>query len=139
MQGADEEAAERLRIKPGQPVFCLQRLRLADDEPLALETSQLYFIGCEKLLEEDFAQNSLYQLMENKYGILLIEAEQEIEAGLFDEEAAHMLKVPVNTAALFTRRITYTERDQPIEFAKAIYCGNKYTYYTHMKREQFMP
>jgi GntR family transcriptional regulator len=139
MQGADDETAERLRIKPGQPVFCLQRLRLADDEPLALETSQLYFIGCEKLLEEDFAQNSLYQLMENKYGILLIEAEQEIEAGLFDEEVAHMLKVPVNSAALFTRRITYTERDQPIEFAKAIYCGNKYTYYTHMKREQFMP
>lgn len=139
MQGADEETAERLRIKPDQPVFCLQRLRLADDEPLALETSQLYFIGCEKLLEEDFAQNSLYQLMENKYGILLIEAEQEIEAGLFDEEVARMLKVPVNSAALFTRRITYTERDQPIEFAKAIYCGNKYTYYTHMKREQLMP
>jgi GntR family transcriptional regulator len=139
MQPADETVAERLRIKAGQPIFFLQRLRLADDEPLALEMSHLYFIGCEKLLEEDFEHKSLYQSLESKYGIPLVEAEQEIEAGLFDEENARLLKVPVNSAALFTRRITYTERDQPIEFAKAIYCGNKYTYYTHMKREQLMP
>lgn len=139
MQPADEHTAERLRIKPGQPVFCLQRLRLADGEPLALETSQLCFIGCEKLLEEDFAQNSLYHVMETRYGILLVEAEQEIEAGLFDAATARILNVPVNSAALFTRRVTYTERDQPIEFARAIYRGDQYTYYTHMKREQFVP
>ncbi|GCE26899.1 GntR family transcriptional regulator [Dictyobacter alpinus] len=139
MMPADETTAERLRIKPGQPIFYLQRLRLADGVPLAVEISHLSFMGCEKLLEEDLENNSLYRLLETKYGLPLMEAEQEIEAGLFDEEAAQLLKVPVNSAALFTRRITYTERDQPIEYAKAMYCGNKYTYYTNLKREQLMP
>ncbi|GER88227.1 GntR family transcriptional regulator [Dictyobacter vulcani] len=139
MSPADETTAERLRIKAGQPIFYLQRLRLADDEPLAVEISHLSFMGCEKLLEEDLENNSLYRLLETKYGLPLMEAEQEIEAGLFDEEAAQVLKVPVNSAALFTRRITYTERDLPIEYAKAMYCGNKYTYYTNLKREQLMP
>src|SRR5258708_38361115 len=50
---ANEVTAERLRIQTGQIVFYLQRLRLADGEPLAIESSQLSFKGCEKLLEED--------------------------------------------------------------------------------------
>ena len=139
MKPADDIVAERLRIKSGQLIFFLQRLRLADDEPLAIEISHICFMGCEKLQEEDLEHNSLYRLLETKYGITLVEAEQEIEAGLFNEEAAKTLKVPVNSAALFTRRITYTERDLPIEYAQAMYCGNKYTYYTHMKREQLVP
>jgi GntR family transcriptional regulator len=138
MVPADEALAERLRIKPGQLVFRIQRLRLADDEPLAIEVSNLSFMGCERLLEEDFEKNSLYRVLEEKYGQTLMEAEQEIEAGLMGPEESQMLKVSVGTAALFIRRTTYAERDQPIEYAKSTYCGNKYIFFTHMKREQLI-
>ncbi|MBE3557984.1 MAG: GntR family transcriptional regulator [Ktedonobacteraceae bacterium] len=133
---ADETAAERLHVKPGLLIFCLQRLRLADDEPLAVETSQISFIGCEKLLQEDLENNSLYRLLETNYGLPLVEAEQELEAGLVGEEEAQMLKIPAGSPALFTRRVTYTERNIPVEYARAVYCGSKYTFYTHMRREQ---
>src|SRR5579871_5822943 len=53
MLPADETTAEKLRVNVGQLIFRLQRLRLADGEPLAVELSQLSFKGCEKLLEED--------------------------------------------------------------------------------------
>lgn len=135
---ADEGLADRLRIKPGQLIFCLQRLRLADDEPLAIEISNLSFIGCERLLEDDLEKNSLYRLLEEKYGQPLMEAEQEIEAGLMGAEEAGLLKVSPGSAALFIRRTTYTERDQPIEYAKSVYCGNKYVFFTQMKREQLV-
>jgi GntR family transcriptional regulator len=138
MVPADEALAERLRIKPGQLVFRLQRLRLADDEPLALEVSHLSFMGCDRLLEEDLEKNSLYRLLEEKYGQPLMEAEQEIEAGLMGPEEAQLLQISTGSAALFIRRTTYTERDQPIEYAKSIYCGNKYVFFTHMKREQLI-
>jgi GntR family transcriptional regulator len=139
MHPADEETAEKLRINPGTPIFRLQRLRLADDEPLAIELSQISFKGCEGLLEEDLEHNSLYRLLEAKYGIALMEADQELEAGLTGSEEAQLLKISVASPVLFTRRITYTDRNQPIEYAKAVYCGNKYTFYTHMKREQLLP
>lgn len=139
MQPADEITAERLRIKPKQPIFYLQRLRLADEEPLAIEVSQINFIGCEQLLEEDLEHNSLYQMLEAKYGLTLVEAEQEIEAGLVGTEDAPILKIPLGSPALYTRRITYTERNQPIEYAKSVYCGNKYTFYTNLRREQLLP
>lgn len=136
---ADETIAERLRIKPGLFVFRLQRLRLADEEPLAIEVSTLSFMGCERLLEENLEQNSLYRLLENKYGLPLMEAEQELEASLMGAEEAALLKMPAGSAALFIRRTTYTERDHPLEYARSIYCGNKYIFFTQMKREQLMP
>src|SRR5215471_6136578 len=37
MRPASEVVAEKLRISMGQLVFCIQRLRLADGEPLAIE------------------------------------------------------------------------------------------------------
>lgn len=139
MVPADETIAEHLHIKTGLMIFQLQRLRLADEEPLAIEVSNLCFAGCEKLLEDDLEQNSLYRLLEHKYGLPLMEAEQQLEAGLISPEEAQLLKVPVGSAALFVRRTTYTERDQPIEYARSIYCGNKYIFFTQMKREQLMP
>lgn len=139
MRAADETLAERLRIKPGQLVFSLKRLRIADDDPLAIELSQLHFPGCEKLLEEDLEQNSLYRLLESKYGLPPVEAEQELEAGLAGTEEAQLLKISTGSSVLFIRRTTYTDRNQPIEYAKSVYCGNKYTFYTHLKREQLLP
>jgi len=68
-----------------------------------------------------------------------MEADQELEAGLAGNEEAQFLKISVGSPVLFTRRTTYTERNQPVEYAKAVYRGNKYTFYTHMKREQLMP
>ncbi len=138
MRPADEALAERLRIKPGLLIFRLHRLRLADGEPLAIEVSHISFIGCEKLLEEDLEHNSLYRLLETRYGLPLLEADQELEAGLIGSEEAQYLKMPVGSPALFTRRVTYTERNQPIEYASSVYCGNKYIFYTHMKREQLL-
>jgi GntR family transcriptional regulator len=138
MRPADEKTADRLRIKHGQMVYCLQRLRLADGEPLAIELSQLHFPGCERLLEEDFAQQSLYRTLETKYNIVLVEAEQELEASLAREDEAHILNLAVASPVLLTRRTTYTDRDMPIEYAYSTYCGRKYTFYTSMKREQLL-
>jgi len=138
MRPADEKTAERLRIETGQMIYCLQRLRLADGEPLAIELSQLNFSGCERLLEEDFAQHSLYRTLETKYGIALVEAEQELEASLAGEDEARLLNLAVASPVLLTRRTTYTDRDMPFEYAKSTYCGSKYTFYTSMKREQLL-
>jgi GntR family transcriptional regulator len=49
MTPADAETAGHLRINVGRPIVRLRRLRLADGEPLALETAHLSFIGCERL------------------------------------------------------------------------------------------
>jgi GntR family transcriptional regulator len=139
MRPADEVVAERLRIKIGQPVFRLHRLRLADAKPLALEISLVSFIGCERLLEEDLERDSLYELLEAKHGLPPLEAEQEIEAGLAQSEEARLLDVGVDSPVLLTRRTTYTERGRPIEYARSVYRGDKYTFCTRLVRARTIP
>jgi GntR family transcriptional regulator len=138
MTPADEVTAEHLLIEPGSQVFLLRRLRLADAEPLAVEVSALDFKGCERLLEEDLEHNSLYQLLEHTYGIPLMEAEQEIEAGLASPEDAETLLIPLGSPVLYTRRTTFTDRNRPIEYARSVYCGTKYTFFTHLKRDRLL-
>ncbi len=138
MQPADETAVDRLRVRPGQPVLRLRRLRLADSEPLAVENSLINFIGCEQLLEEDLERDSLYQLLEAKFGFPLMEAEQELESGLAGEEAP-ILGAEPGSAVLLTRRTTYTHRNQPIEYAVSVYRGDKYKFYAKLMRQQVFP
>jgi GntR family transcriptional regulator len=138
MWPADEKIAERLHIKSGDNVFRLHRLRIADGDPLALETSFIHFMGCERLLEEDLNAHSLYHLLDVKYGQPPLEADQELEAGLVGADEAKLLKITVGSPVLYTRRTTYTERKQPIEYAASMYCGHKYTFYTHLQREHLV-
>jgi GntR family transcriptional regulator len=138
MTTADEVTADHLLLEAGSPVFLLRRLRLADAEPLAVEVSALIFKGCERLLEEDLEHNSLYQLLEHTYGIPLMEAEQEIEAGLAGPEDAETLQIPLGSPVLHTRRTTFTDRNRPIEYAQSVYCGTKYTFFTHLKRDRLL-
>jgi GntR family transcriptional regulator len=136
MWPADEITAERLRVPVGTAIVRLERLRMADGEPLAIECSQLSFPDCAQLLEEDLEHHSLYRLLESKFGIPLMEAEQEIEAGLATDEEAHLLNITAGDAVLRTRRTTYIDRNQPVEYAESVYRGNKYIFYTHLKRNQ---
>jgi GntR family transcriptional regulator len=135
MWPADQETAERLRIRVGQPVYHLRRLRLADSEPLALESSCISFIGCERLLDNDLERDSLYDLLESAYDVPPLEAEQELEADVARDEESELLKIAAGSPVLRTRRVTTTRRNQPIEYATSVYRGDKYRFHTRMVRD----
>jgi GntR family transcriptional regulator len=73
--------AHSLRITEGTPIVCIERLRLADHEPLAIETACLYFDDAHRLLELGVGE-SLYAVLRREFGIIPVEAVQEFEATL---------------------------------------------------------
>lgn len=132
---ADEETAERLRIRAGQPIYRLHRLRLADGEPLAIELTRISFIGCERLLSFDLGQQSLYHLLEHVFDIPLLEADEELYADSATEDEAVRLQIPAAKPVLRLRRLTFTRRNHPVEFATSVYRGDKYRFSTHLARD----
>jgi len=64
---ASNEIAEALQITPGEEVTHLKRLRLADLEPMSIETSYLVHRLCPGVLQYDFSRCSLRQILENEY------------------------------------------------------------------------
>jgi GntR family transcriptional regulator len=135
MWPADQVTAERLRIRAGQPVYRLRRLRLADGEPLAIELTRVTFIGCERLLNYDLASESLYQLLSGTFDIPLLEADEELQADLATADEPELLQVPAGSPVLRTRRVMVTRRNHPVEYATSVYRGDKYRFYTRLTRD----
>ncbi len=129
---ANTEVAARLRVREGQPIFFLRRLRLANDEPLAMETTHITFLGCEELLDADLASTSLYALLRERFGLVLSEAEQEIEADLARPGEARLLQLDAGAAVLRMRRRTFANGGQVVEYAESVYRGDKYTFSTRL-------
>jgi GntR family transcriptional regulator len=118
------EEAFALGIKGGERVTRLHRLRLADGEPMALETAVLPESA---LPDPDSVEQSLYAVLERS-GLRPVRALQRLSAtNLSARDASHM-GVPVGTAALRIERVAYLADDRVIEFTRSYYRGDAYDF-----------
>ena len=116
-----------LGLKEKEMVYKIMRLRLADEEPLILETSYLVEELFPDLDKEDVEKISLYDLIIKKYRVKITRAKETFEPILVDRFEAEKLKIPVGSPALLVKRIAYTA-GIPFEFRKSVVRGDKCSY-----------
>ncbi|MBO8140716.1 MAG: GntR family transcriptional regulator [Firmicutes bacterium] len=122
---APQTVAAYLEIPVDTPVIRIERLRFVDDEPLLLVTTYIPYVLCPGLVKEDLAENSLYQLMEEKYGIRLARGRRMLEAVAATELEAQLLGVKPGAPLLYLRSITYMPNGQAIEYYEAKHRGDR--------------
>jgi len=130
---ADDHLANLLGIRTGGRVLRLHRLRLADGEPMSIDTSHLparRFPGLRKQLER---HASLYETLRTDYGIHLAEAEETIETVLADPHDAQLLGVDPGIPLLLLSRHAIDSTGQPVEWAQSWYRGDRYKFVTRLK------
>lgn len=125
---APPDIAQRLNIAPGTEVVRLERLRLADEEPMALETAYLPHSRCPGLLSFDFSQLSLYEVLRKHYGLRLQRAEQTIQAVVLSPKEARWFGLPRGSPGFLLERTTFLENDEVIEFVRSLYRGDRYQF-----------
>jgi GntR family transcriptional regulator len=130
---ATPEVAAALRLLAGAEVIALARVRLADGNPLAVETAYLPFMLCPNLLHHDFSIESLYSILEKEYGFLLTQADQTIEAALATPQEAELLKLTPPAAMLHMERLTVRQDGQPIEYVLSTYRGDRYKFCSQLQ------
>jgi GntR family transcriptional regulator len=131
---ADEPLADLLGIKQGGRAFRIHRLRLADGEPMSIDTSHLparRFPGLRKELER---HRSLYETLESAYGIHLAEAEETIETVLADPHDARLLGVDPGLPLLLLSRHAFDSSGKPVEWAQSWYRGDRYKFVTRLRK-----
>lgn len=124
---ADSPCAEYFSIQPGDPLYVIERVRLADDVPIAFESLQIPSCMCPKLERFNLVDFSLYQILEENYGIHMARSEEELSAIQPKKLHRKMLELPPNTAVLLIKRKTYTKEGKPLEVATTAYRGDLYT------------
>jgi GntR family transcriptional regulator len=131
---ADEVLAERLAIKQGARVLRIERLRLANGEPMAIETTHLSgqrFPGLRRLLAKS---TSLYAVLSQTYDIKLLEAEETIETVPAPPREAHLLGTDVGLPLLLLSRHSLDDAGKPIEYVRSLYRGDRYKFVAHLQR-----
>lgn len=130
---ATAKLSEALRINSGDKVIFLKRLRMADNEPMSIESSYLNYYLCSPLLDIPIDNISLYDVLKQELGLKLVKAAQSLETFLICGWEAGLLEVPENSLGLFIKRTTYTEDNKPLEYVESIYRGDRYKFYIEMK------
>lgn len=125
---ATPEVAAALQITPQSEVIRLARLRLSDNLPLAVESAHLPFARFPGLLAHDFAQESLYAVLEQEYGLALTQAEQVLEAVIADAEEQALLELTSPAAVMRMQRLTVDSDGAPVEFVLSSYRGDRYKF-----------
>jgi GntR family transcriptional regulator len=126
---ADQDIASHLQINTGDPVYILQRIRFADNQPVAFETAYLPEQLFPKLDQYDL-RYSLYEIIRSQYQIFPAWADAEIQATTTTPEIAQALHMQVIEPVLEAHRLTYTESFDIVEYVISIYCGNRFTFFT---------
>lgn len=126
--GAAPEVAAALRLTPQSEVIRLERLRLSDGLPLALEMTHLPFARFPGLLAHDFAKESLYGVLEAEYGVALTQAEQVLEAAVADAGELALLEMTPPAAVMRMQRLTVDNEGEPVEFVLSSYRGDRYKF-----------
>jgi GntR family transcriptional regulator len=127
------ELAHALDIRPGAELVRIRRLRLADDEPVALETSHVPHAIAPGLLAHDLANRSLYELLRTKYGVEFASAKQTIEASEATAEERELLLLPRRIPVLRLHRFTSGVDGRVLEFVRAVYRGDRYQLHVELR------
>ena len=125
-----------LRVSPSEPVVIASRLRLADGESMAIETVHVREKHVPGLTERDLEEQSFYELLKDRYGIVIVGGEQTIEPTVTDEDESAALGVPLHSPAFRFERITHSETGEIVEFVESIYRGDRYRLVTTLSRPQ---
>ncbi len=131
---AEGEPAAMLGVAVGSELLRIERLRLADGDPMAIEVlfvDGARFDGISAALGE---HASFYQLLHATYGVELASAEETIEAVVAGTREAELLGSRPGAPLLLLSRRTLDTAGRPTEFVRSLYRGDRVRFRTNLRR-----
>ncbi len=117
--------AASLALTPGEPVVIVARLRLADDEPIAVETAVLVRGTGASVMGADLEHGSLHDALASG-GFHLRQGNATIAAAPATHEDARLLNLRKGDALLVERRVIMDSAGRRIEATESRYPGDRY-------------
>jgi GntR family transcriptional regulator len=133
LQSAGAKLGQRLQISPVDEVWVITRLRLADDETMAIEWLHAPRRLLPELRREELATHSFYELLRVRRGITIASGTQTIEPTVTSPEEAELLSVPVHSPAFLFERTTQSDGGEVVEFVRSVYRGDRYRLVTELR------
>ena len=118
------EVARSLRLGAAGTAWRIDRIRLADDQPMAVEQGW-YPADLLPGLDAEDLSGSLYTLFADRYDLVIDAAEQTLWGEAAEGSTARHLDAPVHTPLLVFRRVS-SAHGRPLEHVVSRYRGDRY-------------
>jgi GntR family transcriptional regulator len=122
---ASNAEATALGIAVRQPVVHLRRVRLADGEPIALESTVLIAATADAVMSADLACGSLHETL-GSAGFVLRSGSGTISAEAATSEDARLLAIRPNDPLLVEQRVISDTHGRRIEMTESRYSAARY-------------
>jgi GntR family transcriptional regulator len=124
---ARESVAAVLQVVPGTPIWHLERIRIADDKPAALQTSFLRVDMFPRLDRQPLEDCFLLDIMAS-CGVPPVRAVELVDPTTADAYTAVHLRVKPGTPLFRIERTTYAAEDRVVEFRLSLLRGDIFRY-----------
>ncbi len=131
------DVAAALELDDDAKAWRLDRVRLADGQPIALENGWYPQAPLPGLDKHDLG-GSLYELFGDVFGLTIDTAEQTLWGEAANDEIAERLDAPAHTPLLVFRRVSRAA-GRPIEYVVSRYRGDRYQIHMSLGRDEIDP
>ena len=123
----ESEIAARLGLAPTAPIVRLERVRLAQNEPVALEVGYWSEDEFPDLQRSTLDGVSLFFALEHDCGVALAYADEEVDATDADQRMADLLRVGKNTPLLRIRQLIFSTTGKATVYVTGFYRSGRHT------------
>jgi len=122
---ADGVIASRLGLEESTPLVYLERIRLADGEPLAVDRVWMPARIAAPLLDADFTNTALYDELDRRCGVRLTDGFEHLRAVIPTSAEQDLLHVGADVAAFAIERLSCAD-SRPVEWRHTLVRGDRF-------------
>ncbi|MDX1638632.1 MAG: GntR family transcriptional regulator [Balneolaceae bacterium] len=134
MVEAGPRIAAKLDVEERAKVVQLDRVRLADDFPIAFDKTWLPMFYGQLLEGQDLEHTTIYSILEEQYEIPITRGRYNISAANADGYLARHLEIEERSALLMIDRISMTIGDKIVYYQQRFYCPDCINYQVQLER-----
>lgn len=123
----DREACDQLGLEPGHRLVHLARVRLAGDEPLAVDRLWMPSPFADPLLDVDFSRTALYDELEHATGARPTSGWERITPTVPGDTDRQLLGLDPGAAVFCLHRLA-TIDDRPVEWRMTLIRGDRFSF-----------
>ncbi|MFF8829774.1 GntR family transcriptional regulator [Streptomyces sp. NPDC015131] len=124
--------AADLGARPGEPVWHMERVLLADDERVGLESTYVTEARVPRLDSDFDPDSSFYAYLRERVGIGFGDADERIETVLATPREALLVGTPPALPMLLLHRVSRDTEGRPLERVRTLYRGDRFSFTTRL-------
>ncbi|MFJ8074737.1 GntR family transcriptional regulator [Streptomyces sp. NPDC096176] len=128
-----EALAAEIGVQRGEPVWHMERVLLADDERVGLESTYVAVARVPDLDTGFEPDSSFYAYLRDRLGISFGDADERIETVLATPREALLIGTPPALPMLLLHRVSRDTNGEPLERVRTLYRGDRFSFTAHLR------